>query len=104
MSIWDPAAHYSITSQLSNLPSLVNHRRVLTCVNFSERAPVIVVGDNSGAVTVYRVLSPTLITHLGPLQQTEGLKAAVLGSADPTILALLQDNKDAATPSEEVKS
>ena len=61
-------------------------------------------GDSSGAVTVYRVLSPTLITHLGPLQQTEGLKAAVLVSVDPSILAILKDEKDAATPSEEVKS
>ena len=49
------------------------------------------VGDSKGAVTVYRVLSPPLITHLGPRQQTERLKAAVVASCDPVALQKLKE-------------
>lgn len=69
------------------------NRRVLTCVQFSERAPVIVVGDNKGTVTVYRVMSPPLITHVGPLQQTEKLKHAVMGACDPAALQRLRESE-----------
>jgi hypothetical protein len=53
-----------------------SERRVLTCLQFGEKSPTVVVGDNRGAVTVYRVLDPLLITHAGPMQQTARLKAA----------------------------
>jgi hypothetical protein len=49
-------------------------KRSLTCLQFGERSPTIVVGDNRGAVTVYRVLDPVTITHEGPVQQTGRLK------------------------------
>ena len=39
--------------------------RSLTCLLFGEKSPTIVVGDNRGAVTVYRVLEPVTITHEG---------------------------------------
>ena len=48
-------------------------------------------GDNKGTVTVYRVLSPPLITHMGPLQQTERLKAAIMSSCDPLALQKLKE-------------
>ena len=38
------------------------------------RSPTIVVGDNRGAVTVYRILDPITITHQGPVQQMDRLK------------------------------
>ena len=63
----------------------------MTCVKFSEHAPVIVVGDSKGVVTVYRVLSPPLITHMGPLQQFERLKSAVMSSCDPVTLQRLKE-------------
>ena len=82
-------------------PTLTPTRRKLTCVKFSEHAPVIVVGDSKGAVTVYRVLTPPLITHMGPRQQYERLKAAVFGSVDPVSLARLREiDTKAASPSE----
>lgn len=37
-----------------------------------------VVGDNRGAVTVYRILDPITITHEGPVQQTTKLKQVLL--------------------------
>ena len=38
------------------------------------RSPTIVVGDNRGAVTVYRIVDPITITHEGPIQQMNRLK------------------------------
>ena len=63
-------------------------RRVLTSVAFCERAPAVVVGDSNGALTVYRVIDPVIITHMGPVQQTEKIKAAVT-ALDPSVAALL---------------
>jgi len=63
-------------------------RRVLTSVAFCERAPAVVVGDSNGALTVYRVVDPVIITHMGPVQQTEKIKAAV-AALDPAVAALL---------------
>jgi len=63
-------------------------RRVLTSVAFCERAPAVVVGDSNGALTVYRVVDPVIITHMGPVQQTEKIKAAV-ASLDPAVAAIL---------------
>jgi hypothetical protein len=48
-------------------------KRVLTSVLFGARSPTVVVGDNRGAVTVYRIFDPLTITHDGPLQQAEKL-------------------------------
>ena len=63
--------------------------RVLTCVQFSETAPAIVVGDSKGCVTVYRVIEPVVVTQMGPRQQEEKLKAAVV-NLDPSAAELLR--------------
>lgn len=63
--------------------------RVLTCVQFSETAPAIVVGDNKGCVTVYRVIEPVVVTQMGPRQQEEKLKTAIV-NLDPAAADLLR--------------
>ena len=65
-----------------------SRQRVLTSVAFCERAPAVVVGDSNGALTVYRVIDPVIITHMGPVQQAEKIKAAV-AALDPSVAALL---------------
>lgn len=57
----------------------IPQHRTLTSVQFSESAPAVVVGDSNGTVTVYRVMEPVVVSGLGPLQQTEKMKNAVLG-------------------------
>jgi WD40 repeat protein len=52
-------------------------KRVLTTVLFGARSPTVVVGDDKGAVTVYRIVDPVTITHEGPKQQADKLNAAV---------------------------
>jgi WD40 repeat protein len=64
-------------------------QRVLTSVRFSEAAPTVVVGDNKGTVTVYRVIDPVVQTQMGPLQQTEKLKNAV-AALDPVAAELVK--------------
>jgi hypothetical protein len=74
-------------------------RRVLTSVLFGEKNPVVVVGDNRGNVNVYRVFDPLTITHLGPLQQFQKLKAAIIRQTDPSMAQSLQGepmNKEVA--------
>ena len=66
-----------------------NRRRVLTSVNFSEKAPAVVVGDNRGSLTVYRIIDPVIITHMGPVQQTEKIKSAV-AALDPAVADILK--------------
>ena len=75
-------------------------KKVLTTVLFGEKNPSVVVGDNRGTVTVYRVFDPVTITHLGPLQQYEKLKKAILQQTDPVSAAGLQS----ADMSEEEKT
>jgi hypothetical protein len=75
-------------------------KKVLTSVLFGEKNPSVVVGDNRGTVTVYRIFDPVTITHLGPLQQYEKLKKAILKQTDPASAAGLE----AADASEEEKS
>jgi hypothetical protein len=57
----------------------IPQHRTLTSVQFSESAPAVVVGDSNGTVTVYRVMEPVVVSGLGPLQQIEKMKSAVLG-------------------------
>ena len=64
-------------------------RRVLTTVLFGEKNPILVVGDNKGNVTVYRVFDPITINHLGPLQQYKKLKESVVRQTDPGHAAML---------------
>ena len=71
-------------------------RRVLTCVQFSETAPAIVVGDSKGCVTVYRVIQPVVITQLGPKQQEEKLEAAVM-TLDPAAADQLKSSEAKST-------
>jgi hypothetical protein len=75
-------------------------KKNLTSVLFGEKNPSVVVGDNRGTVTVYRIFDPVTITHLGPLQQYEKLKKAILKQTDPASAAGLE----AADASEEEKS
>lgn len=67
---------------IRNLTLKADGKRVLTRVLFGARSPTVVVGDNKGAVTVYRVLQPSTITHLGPLQQAAKLMRVVTGLGD----------------------
>ena len=75
-------------------------KKVLTSVLFGDKNPSVVVGDNRGTVTVYRIFEPVTITHLGPLQQYEKLKKAIVQQTDPASAASLQ----AADASEEEKA
>jgi hypothetical protein len=63
---------------VARLMRMLNQRdsgkRVLTSVLFGARSPTVVVGDNRGSVTVYRIFDPLTITHDGPLQQAEKLQ------------------------------
>lgn len=70
--------------------SVEPRRRVLTSVLFGENNPVVAVGDNRGNVIVYRVFDPLTITHLGPLQQFQKLKAAIVRQTDPSMAQPLQ--------------
>lgn len=77
--------------------SVEPRRRVLTSVLFGEKNPVVVVGDNRGNVNVYRVFDPLTITHLGPLQQFQKLKAAIVRQTEPSLAQSLHSepmNKD----------
>jgi WD40 repeat protein len=73
---------------LRNL-SVENGKRVLSCLLFGEKSPTIVVGDNKGAVTVYRIIDPITITNEGPIQQGQKLKNAISSQSDPTNAAKL---------------
>ena len=77
-----------VTKLLQNLAQ-ASTRRSLTCVLFGERSPIVVVGDNRGVVLVYRVTRPMLCTHLGPVQQMDKLREAILKQSDPMDAAKL---------------
>lgn len=77
-----------VTKLLQSLAQSGN-RRSLTCVLFGERSPIVVVGDNRGVVTVYRVMHPVLFTHQGPVQQMDRLREAILRQSDPMDAAKL---------------
>lgn len=64
-------------------------KKSLTTLQFGEKNPTIVVGDNRGSVSVYRIFDPLIITHLGPLQQTKKLKDSVMRLTDPASIAIL---------------
>jgi hypothetical protein len=66
-------------------------KRILTSVLFGEKNPIVAVGDNRGNVTVYRVFEPLTITHMGPLQQFQKLKAAVVRQTEPSVANVLQN-------------
>lgn len=84
---------------MKNLSMTDSKKKVLTTVLFGQRNPSVVVGDDRGTVTVYRVFDPVTITHLGPLQQYEKIKKAIFQHTDPASAVSLE-NADAA---EEVK-
>lgn len=65
-------------------------RRILTTVLFGEQTPVIVVGDDRGTVNVYRLFDPPLITLLGPLQQFNKVKSAIIKQTDPAHSSALE--------------
>jgi len=92
----------AITSPLLKIMknlSTDSKKKVLTTVLFGQKNPSVVVGDNRGTVTVYRIFDPVTITHLGPLQQYEKIKKAIFQHTDPAS-AISLENADAA---EEVK-
>ena len=65
---------------------------LLTTSLFSESAPIVVVGDNKGAVTIYRVIDPVTITNEGPLQQLSKLKNAVIRLSDPATASKIDES------------
>jgi hypothetical protein len=69
-------------------------KRILTTLLFGEKSPIIVVGDNRGAVTVYRILQPITILNNGPTQEKQRLKAAVIGQSDPSKIKFMTDSED----------
>ena len=81
-----------------NGSQIISKRRILTCVQFSETAPAIVVGDSKGCVTVYRVIQPVVITQLGPRQQEEKLEAAVM-ALDPAAADHLKSSESKSVES-----
>ena len=78
------------TKILKNLSK--ENKRVLTTSLFSESAPIVVVGDNKGAVTIYRVIDPVTITNEGPLQQLSKLKNAVIRLSDPATASKIDES------------
>ena len=88
----DEPAGNAFTAEDGGDNSVLPKRRVLTCVQFSETAPAIVVGDSKGCVTVYRVVEPVVVTQLGPMQQEEKLKAAVF-NLDPAAADQLRSSE-----------
>jgi WD40 repeat protein len=76
---------------LKNLVSKrVSSKRILTTVLFGETSPTIVIGDDKGTVTVYRVLNPITITHEGPKQQEQKLENAIAAFGDTTNSSFVQ--------------
>lgn len=87
-----------VTRLLKNLANGSTARRTLTTVTFSANSPVVVVGDSTGVVTVYRVNDPITITEAGnPTAQTTKLKEAVWRQADPSDVTRLQNSTASAT-------
>jgi len=78
-----------VSKLLKNLMAVSGSRRSLTCVLFGERSPIVVVGDSRGAVSVYRVVNPVLLTHEGPVQQAQKIREAVMKQSDPLEAAKL---------------
>ena len=74
--------------------SMPSDKRILTTLLFGEKSPIIVVGDNRGAVTVYRILQPITILNNGPTQEKQRLKAAVIGQSDPSKIKFMTDSDD----------
>ena len=74
--------------------SMPSDKRILTTLLFGEKSPIIVVGDNRGAVTVYRILQPITILNNGPTQEKQRLKAAVIGQSDPSKIKFMADSED----------
>lgn len=73
--------------------SLTSEKRVLTTLLFGEKSPIIVVGDNRGAVTVYRILQPRTILNNGPLIEKQRLTDAILQQSDPSRIKFLLDER-----------
>jgi hypothetical protein len=88
-----------LLKNLANEPK----KRILTTVLFGEKNPILVVGDNKGNVTVYRVFEPVTINHLGPLQQYRKLKEAVMRQTDPGHAAMLMATDQSNNTSQEEK-
>jgi hypothetical protein len=65
----------------------------MVTVLFGEKSPIVVVGDNQGIVTAYRVIEPVFITHQGPVQQRDKLKAAILAQSEPSAAQKLQEDE-----------
>jgi hypothetical protein len=82
-----------VNKLLRNLSHL-GKQRSLTSVLFGEKSPIVVVGDNRGTVTVYRVSKPVLITNEGPVQQMDRLRDAILRQSDPLEAVKLNINSN----------
>lgn len=86
----DEDSGLSAVNKLLKKLSVDTKKKTLTSIQFGDKTPTIVVGDNRGAVTVYRIFDPVTITHQGPLQQTMKLKAAIKRLTDPSNAAMLE--------------
>lgn len=96
----DEDSGLSAVNKLLKKLSADTKKKTLTSIQFGDKTPTIVVGDNRGTVTVYRIFDPVTITHQGPLQQTMKLKAAIKRLTDPSNAAMLET---ADTVEEEAK-
>ena len=82
----------SVNKLLKSLASGQN-RRMLTSVLFAETSPVVVVGDSTGVVTVYRVNEPVIMRDVShPADLTERLQDAVWRQADPAEVTKIQNS------------
>lgn len=78
-----------VTKLIKNLQSLNVSKRALTCATFSEHSPILVVGDSTGVVTLYRILRPCVVTNEASIEGFERMKQAVVHQADPATAAKL---------------
>lgn len=94
-----------VSKLIRNLATIAPARG-LTCVRFGEKSPIVVVGDNKGVVSVFRLMHPIAITHEGPLQQSEKLKKSIISQTDPEKAARLLDiiNKQTNTLSSSISA
>jgi WD40 repeat protein len=86
----DEDSGLSAVQRLLKKLSTDTKKKTLTSIQFGDKTPTIVVGDNRGQVTVYRIFDPVTITHQGPLQQTMKLQAAIKRLTDPSNAAMLE--------------
>lgn len=74
----------SLVAKLIKNLSTPSAKKELTCLLFADKSPTVAVGDNRGAVFIYRIFDPITITNMGPLQQQQKLRATLTKLSDPS--------------------